>query len=52
MDVREIIGLGFGFLVLAGLSVAIINGGNTAAVLNALAGGFATDIQAATLQSK
>jgi hypothetical protein len=52
VDVREVIGLGFGFLVLAGLSVAIINGGNTAAVLTALSGGFATDIQAATLQSK
>lgn len=52
MDVREIIGLGFGFLVLAGLSVAIINGGGTAQVLSALAGGFSDTIRAATLQPK
>jgi hypothetical protein len=52
MDVREIIGLAMGFLVLAGISVAIVNGGNTAAVLAALSNGFANDISAATLQQK
>ena len=50
MDVREGIGLLAGFLVLAGLTVAIVNGTQTAAVLGALANGFATDIRAATLQ--
>lgn len=52
MDVREIIGLLTGIIVLAGLSVAIVNGGNTAAVLSSAAGGFATVIGAATLNQK
>jgi hypothetical protein len=50
VDIREIIGLLAGFLILAGLSVAILNGGQTASVLTAFANGFATDIKAATLQ--
>lgn len=50
MEVREGVGVLVGLLVLAGLTVAIVNGGNTAAVLGAAAGGFATTIKAATLQ--
>lgn len=51
MDLRELFGLLTGFLILAGISMAIINGGNTAAVIGALANGFAANIKAATLQS-
>jgi hypothetical protein len=52
VDMREIFGLGFGFLALAALSMAIVNGGQTAAVVTALSSGFASDISAATMQSK
>jgi hypothetical protein len=52
MDVREIFGLGFGFLALAALSMAIVNGGETAAILTALSSGFSSTISAATMQSK
>jgi hypothetical protein len=50
MEVREIVGIAMGFIILAGLSMAIINGGNTANVASAFANGFATDIKAATMQ--
>ena len=52
MELRELFGLGIAFLVLAGISVAIVNGGNTANVVGAFADGFAKDINAATLQSR
>ena len=50
MEVREIIGLGVGLLVLAGLSMAIVNSGRTAQVAQAFTDGFANDIKAATFQ--
>lgn len=50
MEVREIVGLGAGLLILAGFSVAIINGGETAAVFQAGTSGFANMIKAATLR--
>jgi hypothetical protein len=50
--VREILGLGATIVFLAGLSVAIIYGDKTAAVLGAGTNGFANLIRAATLQGK
>jgi len=50
MEVREIVGLGVGFLVLAGITVAVINGGQTAAILGAGTNGFANMVRAATLR--
>ena len=50
MEVREIVGIAMGFLVLAGLSMAIINSGRTAQVAQAFSDGFANDIKAATFQ--
>jgi hypothetical protein len=52
VNVSELIGLGSSIIVLAGLSVIIINGGNSSKVLGAGLGGFADLIRAATLQSK
>jgi hypothetical protein len=51
MEVREIVGIAMGFLVLAGLSMAIINSGRTAQVAQAFSDGFASDIKAATFQT-
>lgn len=50
MEVREVIGLGASVIFLAGLSVAIINGGSTANILGAGFNGFANIIKAATLR--
>lgn len=50
MEVREIVGLGVGLLVLAGFSMAIVNGGRTAQVANAFTQGFANLISTATFQ--
>ena len=50
MEIREVFGIGFGLIVLAGVSMAIINGGKTAQVAQAFSDGFATDIKAATMQ--
>lgn len=50
MEVREVIGLGASIVFLAGLSVAIIYGGNTAKILSAGTNGFAAMIKSATLQ--
>lgn len=50
MEVREIFGTIVAFLVLAGLSMAVVNGGKTAQVATAFADGFATDIKASTFQ--
>jgi hypothetical protein len=50
MNTSEIIGLGTAIVALAALSVAIIYGKNTAAVINAAGGNFASAIRAATLQ--
>lgn len=48
VEVRSVIGLLTGVLVLAGLSVAIINGGQTAAILGTFANGFTGMVNAAT----
>ena len=50
MEVREIVGIFAGLLILAGLSVAIVNGGQTAAVVGAGTNGFANMVKAATLR--
>lgn len=50
MIVKEIAGIAVAVLVLAGLSVAIVNGGNTANVLNASGSAFSNVIKAATLR--
>jgi hypothetical protein len=50
MEIREIVGVGIALIVLAGVSMAIINGQRTASVAQAFADGFATDIKAATFQ--
>ena len=50
MEIREIAGIAMGLLVLAGLSMAIVNGGRTASVVQAFTDGFASDIKAATFQ--
>jgi hypothetical protein len=52
MEVREVLGLGASIIFLAGLSVAIIYGGQTAQILTAGTNGFANLIKSATLQSK
>jgi hypothetical protein len=51
MEVREIVGLGTALIVLAGLSMAIINGKQTAAVANAFTSGFANLIATSTFQN-
>lgn len=50
MNTSEIVGLGLAIVALAGLSVAIIYGGNTARVLTAAGNSFSGAIRAATLQ--
>jgi hypothetical protein len=50
MEVREIVGLGTALIVLAGLSMAIINGQRTAAVADSFSKGFANLISTATFQ--
>lgn len=50
MEVREVIGVFAAVIVLAGLSVAIVNGGRTAQILEAGGNSFAEIIRAATLQ--
>lgn len=49
--VRDIVGVFVAVIVLAGVSVAIINGGNTSAVLGQIGTSFSQIIRAATLQS-
>lgn len=50
MNTSEVVGLGLAIVALAGLSVAIIYGRNTAAVLTAAGSSFSGAIRAATLQ--
>lgn len=50
LEVREIISLGAGILVLAGLSVAIVYGDQTAKILGQGTNGFANLVRAATLR--
>jgi hypothetical protein len=51
MQINELIGLGVAIVVLAGVVTVVVNGGKSAAVLQAAANGFAADIRAATLQA-
>jgi hypothetical protein len=50
LEVRELISLGAGILVLAGLSMAIVYGDKTAAILGTGTNGFANLVRAATLR--
>jgi hypothetical protein len=50
MDLTQGFGLLTSIVVLAGISVAIINGGNTAKIIGGGASGFADILRAATLQ--
>ena len=50
MELRQVFGLATGVLILAGLSVAIVNGGQTANIFTAAADGFSNVVKAATLQ--
>jgi hypothetical protein len=50
VEVREIVGLGASIVFLAGISVAIIYGGQTAQILGAGTNGFANMLKAATLR--
>ncbi len=51
MEMREVFGLGFALIVLAGFSMAIVNAGRTAAVAGAFAKGFNDSIATATFQN-
>lgn len=48
MDMTQLFGLAGAVVVLAGLTVVIVNGGNTAKVIGSTASGFADVIRAAT----
>lgn len=50
MNTSEIFGLGLAIVALAGLSVAIVYGGNTARVIKAAGDSFNGAIKAATFQ--
>lgn len=50
MVLRDVIGLGVAFVILAGIAFAISRGSDTARIINAMAQGFANTIRAATLQ--
>lgn len=50
MEVREIAGIAVALIVLAGVSVAVVNGGSSAQILGSGANGFANMIKAATLR--
>lgn len=48
MQLREVIGLGVAFIVLAGFSVAVAKNSQTAAVLTAIGDAFSNTLNAAT----
>lgn len=50
MNTSEIIGLAASIVVLAGISMAIVNGDKTAKVIGAAGNAFIGSIKAATLQ--
>jgi len=50
MDLTQGIGVVGAIVVLAGISIAIVNGGNTAKIIGAGTSGFADVLRAATLQ--
>lgn len=47
---RDFLGIGVAVLVLAGLTVAIVNGSNTANIIGQVGQSFSSVIKAATLQ--
>ena len=49
-NVSELIGVFAAIVVLAGVSVAIVNGGNTAKIITSFGDAFSKSISAATLQ--
>lgn len=51
MVMRDVVGIAVAIVVLAGLSVAIRNGKETAGVITAFGDAFTGTIRAATLQS-
>lgn len=52
MNMSEIIGLGGAIVILAGVSVAIVNGGNTAKVIGAAGKAFNDALRTATRGGK
>lgn len=52
MNFSEIVGLAGSIVVLAGVSVAIVNGGNTAKVIGAAGKAFTDSIRVATRGGK
>lgn len=50
MKLNELASIAIGFIVLAGLTVTVVNGGNSAKVIGAGANGFANIIKASTLR--
>ena len=50
--VQEIFGLAAAIVILAGLSVAIVNGGKTAQVIGAAGGAFTNSLRVATRGGK
>lgn len=52
LDISQIVALGTSIVVLAAISVAIINGGKTAQILTAAGGAFSGSINAATHPGK
>lgn len=51
MEMREVFGLAGMLIVLAGVSMAIVNAQRTAAVAQAFTQGFANDVSVATFQN-
>lgn len=52
MVMRDIFGIATAIIVLAGVSVAIVNGGDTAKVISSIATGFNSVVRTATLGGK
>lgn len=50
MAMRDILGIATAFVVLAGISVAIVNGSQTANIIGKVGDSFSTVVKAATLQ--
>lgn len=51
MNVRDLFGILTAIVVVAGIAVAVRNGGETAKVIDASANGFSNIVKAATLTS-
>lgn len=50
MAMRDIMGIAVAVIVLAGISVAIVNGEQTASIIGHIGDSFSTVVKAATLQ--